>query len=873
MLPSKKKPAALRRWAVVLACLAAVAEAGAGELYGVELRKQDDIVRLLLESEAGTVREAGFTEDGRALVVDLTGVSVADVQKLLAGLAPDHPLIRGLRVLPLGDKGADGSRLVVDLRWSADVLDETIASVGKQRSRWEIVLSRHRPAPGVLDGLAGLEVDESADGPVLVVKGDAKLKPGVRLLDKPPRLLLDLPGVDAQDAAQVAGQFQPDHPLVQSVTAEPDPKGSRLVIALSSPVRLGPSKSQPIEGGTALRVALQPLGNSPVALGARFDSLDISESQGQLNLVLAGASGYRSEVIRTEDPPRLTVRLQGVDVKRLGELVNGYRSTHPDVVGVRMARAGKRSADLVVDLARPLALAQQPAAAQAGRLQVALVVPAVAAPAAPAAPVVAAAPPAAPVAAPAPAAVPAPAAGPAPTALAAVTEPAAAPLKVRPLTMATQPAERQPQPPAAGGAMVGLLQAYDLALENDPKYKAAQAEYRTNLESVPQARAGYLPTASFDFQRSRNQLDVLSGPVAYQLGKQNYTGHASTLTITQPILKVPAYVKLQQSKVSVEQSKLALLAAEQDLMVRLATGYLTVLAGQDGLELARAEREATGKQFELARARLEGGLGTMAQLRETEARFALTEAREIEAQNKLDDARSALREIIGADVAGLQPFAGDIEPVMPQPAQADSWVSAALEQNLSLQARQLTAEIAALEIKRQQATYLPTLNLVASRTNQEAGGSLYGPGSRTNTGELSIRLSVPLFEGGMTNSLVREAQARNERALAERDQEYRKVERQARASLLSVVSTARTLAALKKSVQAQEAALASKQEGLRSGLQTIVAVVDAYRLYYAAKRDYLQARYDHLLSRLRLKQAVGTLSRGDVDDIAQLLKN
>lgn len=57
-----------------------------------------------------------------------------------------------------------------------------------------------------------------------------------------------------------------------------------------------------------------------------------------------------------------------------------------------------------------------------------------------------------------------------------------------------------------------------------------------------------------------------------------------------------------------------------------------------------------------------------------------------------------------------------------------------------------------------------------------------------------------------------------------------------------------------------------------SGLYSVVQVVDAYRLYYAAKRDYLQARYDYLLNRLKLKQSVSSLSRNDLEDLAELLK-
>ena len=73
--------------------------------------------------------------------------------------------------------------------------------------------------------------------------------------------------------------------------------------------------------------------------------------------------------------------------------------------------------------------------------------------------------------------------------------------------------------------------------------------------------------------------------------------------------------------------------------------------------------------------------------------------------------------------------------------------------------------------------------------------------------------------------------------------------------------------ALLKSVFSSEAALAEKEEGLRSGLNTGLDVLDARRELFAAKRDLTQARYVYILSGLRLKLSAGTLG---VDDLEQI---
>ena len=48
--------------------------------------------------------------------------------------------------------------------------------------------------------------------------------------------------------------------------------------------------------------------------------------------------------------------------------------------------------------------------------------------------------------------------------------------------------------------------------------------------------------------------------------------------------------------------------------------------------------------------------------------------------------------------------------------------------------------------------------------------------------------------------------------------------------------------------------------------------LDAQRDLYLAKRDYEQSRYDYLIYRMRLKQAVGTLAEGDILSVSDALR-
>jgi outer membrane protein len=418
-----------------------------------------------------------------------------------------------------------------------------------------------------------------------------------------------------------------------------------------------------------------------------------------------------------------------------------------------------------------------------------------------------------------------------------------------------------------------LVDVYRLARASDPKFRAAQAEFRASEYVLDQAMAGFWPTVRFEADRVQTRQTVLSSnnPI-FGAGTTRYPTDSDTLSISQPVFRKDLLERLEQARAIVRQSHFTMLAAEQDLLQRTAAAYLAVLAARDSVDLARAEKDAVRRQLELAETRLKRGLGTITNFHDAAARHAVDEAREIEAENKLADARQALKEITGREIQAFERLRPELVLSTPQPADPGQWLQTALAQNLTLKARGEAVEVATQEIARQRAAYYPTLNLVASHNRRSAGSTLFGGGSNVETQDLTMQLRVPIFEGGLTGALTGEAVQRHQKALEDRELERRAVERQTRAAFQAVVSGAGLVRALQKSVESQQSGMEGKELGLQRGLFTVIVVLDAQRDLFIARRDYAQARYDYLLNTLRLRQAAGTLSENDLFSVNAALQ-
>lgn len=851
----------------------ASAEPGVSAL---EIQGDGDIVRLQLETRVGVFANASLAPDGKSLNIDLAGAHHTELVDLIAQLKKLHPLIKSINLSPEGGKT---TQIVVQLTKPVGVIDETLTAATNDRSRWELVLGGGTalrqatpPKPGVkpeLGAIAAAALDDRLD---ITLTGSTGLVAEASFADKsgkrPARLIVDLPGVSGKELDAAIAAFKGDHPLLQKLRSAPAPAKNtgRLEFDLGSDAELVQSYGSISEGKGRIHMSLVA-DTAPTAPGAaliqgRLDGIELGERDGVLTLAMPGAIDARVQAYALEQPPRLVLDFLGWRPEQVQAAVSRFRPAHRAVLGASVDATQRGSARVVFSLAAPSPMLGKPerraVAASQDRLVISLQIPQNL--------------PERALAAARDGVIP-------PSALDFPYKQDSAGLGgprvvIKPVQLdGVQSADgRAPVYEGGAGSEHGIMSFYQKALDYDAKYKAAQADYEANIEAVPQARAGYLPVATFDFQRSGIRQSVKQASnAAFPTGTSNYPSTTWTLTITQPILKAQAFIRMNQAGIAAEQAKLNLLAAEQDLILRVANAYLNLLATQDAVALAQAERESTQKQLELASSRLASGLGTVTQQHDVEARYALTEAREIEARNKHDDAKQALKEIVGEAVSGLKGFKGDFDAAAPQPATFDPWLDAAMQQNLALQVRSRAHEIASQEVRRQRAGHLPTLDLVGTVQNQDTGGSLYGQGQKTENMDIGLKLRVPLFEGGLTSSLVREAVARENKALQERDEELRRTERQTRAAFLGVQTSAKTLEALRKSVLAQESALQARIEGFRSGVYNLVAVLDANRLFYSARRDYLQARYDYLVNRLKLKQSVGSLSRGDLEDLSYLI--
>jgi outer membrane protein len=207
----------------------------------------------------------------------------------------------------------------------------------------------------------------------------------------------------------------------------------------------------------------------------------------------------------------------------------------------------------------------------------------------------------------------------------------------------------------------------------------------------------------------------------------------------------------------------------------------------------------------------------------------------------------------------------DFVPQAPDSSGIDGWVDKAIANSKVLKAAEMGVELAAREVKRRRAGHLPTLSLKAEAgTQDDDGGFSKGKATEKTVG---IALKLPIYSGGLVGAQVAEAAELHRQAKQQYELQKREIVRQTRASFLNVQSGISRVKALRQALASTETAAKATQAGFEVGTRTSVDVLLSLRETYRAQRDYSRARYDYIISVLRLKQAAGILGAADLEQI------
>jgi outer membrane protein len=420
---------------------------------------------------------------------------------------------------------------------------------------------------------------------------------------------------------------------------------------------------------------------------------------------------------------------------------------------------------------------------------------------------------------------------------------------------------------SAGAHGENLIMVYGRALTADPLMQQAEHTHQAVLEVKTQALLNLLP---IDVYANKAWASVGSTPI-----RQPGT---ADLALNVNLFSWSSWVNLKSANATVAQGEANYLAAQQNLIQRVTSQYFAVLSAQDALTAQQSALESLDQQLQQAQRRFEVGLIAITDVQVAQAARDSTAAAVIAAKRTLANAQEQLRTITGEIYPTLAAPGDDMPLLTPTPASEDQWVATAMEQNASLIASRLNAEISRDALLASYGGHLPSVNLGVTRAwaldHTTPNGTISLPGTgivvgQVNTSDVlwAVSVTVPIFTGGATQSKVRQARYTWQAAQSGYEYTSRVIQQQAHDAYEGVSSQIAEVQALKQAVESNRISLEATQAGYDVGTKTALDVLTSRQSLVQAETNYSQAKYQYLNDLVSLRLAAGNLDRSTIEQI------
>jgi len=412
-------------------------------------------------------------------------------------------------------------------------------------------------------------------------------------------------------------------------------------------------------------------------------------------------------------------------------------------------------------------------------------------------------------------------------------------------------------PASADTLRDALISAY----ESNPTLQAARANQRATDEDVAINRSQSLPSVNV----TATHIEFL------RQSSNQFTAPERNLGVN-ALLQVPIYsggavkngIRAAKERVSAGQADLR--GTESSVFSQTVGAYMDVLRTEALAQLAANQVDVLQTNLEATTDRFQIGDVTRTDVAQSQSRLAVAQG----------DLRGAYANLIAAretyiQLVGRAPNNLEAPPPLPGlPETVGMAVVIAMENNPDLLAAKERAEAAGYDTKAAKAGARPTIGLFSNFDYSDFYGTLGGPVANTfaqseKTANAGVRVTIPIFQGGLPAARARQAGARETAALENVLLAERTVIAQTRSAYSNWQASNAVIESSKIAVEAAELSL----EGVRAensiGNRTILDVLNAEQELLSARAQLVTARRNAYVAGFNLLAAMGKAEARDLN--------
>lgn len=385
--------------------------------------------------------------------------------------------------------------------------------------------------------------------------------------------------------------------------------------------------------------------------------------------------------------------------------------------------------------------------------------------------------------------------------------------------------------------------AIEQALATNPSGKIAEAEKQQAQGALRETRAGRLPTVDFSHTASRRGGETTAS--------RHYYDNMATLSL-------PLYTGGQvegligQAELSLHSAELGVDKARQQLKLSATTGYYDVLQAGKLVQVDKESVERLAAHLQNVQAQYNVGTVAKSDVLRSEVELANAKQTLIKAENSREVAVSSLNNVIGLPLDTALNLKEELSYQQYGKSMGES-IAYALRHRPEVQQADDALDSARKGVDVAQSGHRPTVNFSAYNDWNDTDF----PGSDNSNWRMAVVANWNVFDSGLVNAKVSQAEAKVLQAQEEARQTRDTVQLEVRQAYLNMLEAEKRIDTTQVAVVQAEEDYKIAQVRYSAGVGTNLDVMDSQVALTQAKTNYIQALYDYNTSRATLENAMG----------------
>ncbi len=407
---------------------------------------------------------------------------------------------------------------------------------------------------------------------------------------------------------------------------------------------------------------------------------------------------------------------------------------------------------------------------------------------------------------------------------------------------------------AGGGAAhaAALEDAVRGAVTTNPDIGVVAKDRLAVDEELSQAWALYYP--SVDAAKTTGFDYWLAKPNAQPGVLGRYWKDDNSIIISQTLFDgFAAASEVQRQKSRVDSAALRVISTSEAVGLDAVQAYLDVLRQQEILQLAEDFKKIQERYLDDMKARLRGGTGSMADVRQAESRLARAYATVSERRGALEDTQTSYIKTVGEPPDNLTKPAG-VDNLLP--ATVDMAVATAIEASPPIAVANADINTAQAELRASRADFYPNIKLQVAELWNRNDSAVRGS---VNEEQALVVMKWNLFRGGGTVHKNEEFVQRLAESREALGQAERKAEREARLSWTALTTARDRVTAISTQVKANEKVRDAYTQQFNLGQRSLLDLLDSENELFISRGDLVTAEYVELFAGYRMLAVEGQL--------------